>query len=255
MKNFILTLQFLTRIPININIKADEKDFAKGIIYFPIIGLIIGVFNLGIYLLARSAFGGMFPIICCILSNVMITGALHVDGLADTCDGIFSSRTKDKMLEIMKDSRIGTNGTIAIVFDFAVRMSLFSNAAPNVLYYGILLSPIASRTILVVLMQISKYARANGMGGLFIGKQSINRTIAAFIICTAILFLFLSWIGMALLFACVGISLLYRYYIYSKIGGMTGDTVGAANELIEICFIALVVLLRRFGFICFSFFL
>ena len=117
MRYFLITLQFLTRIPANKDLKASEEDFAKGIAYFPIVGLIIGVFNLTVLITASKVLGGVFPVICCLIAGTAITGGIHVDGLADTCDGIFSSRSRDRMLEIMRDSRIGTIGTIEILFD------------------------------------------------------------------------------------------------------------------------------------------
>jgi adenosylcobinamide-GDP ribazoletransferase len=84
MRIFILTLQFLTRIPINADMKATEEDFSKGVVYFPVVGLVIGSFNLLVLVFASKLLGGIFPLVCCCLAGTAITGALHVDGLADT---------------------------------------------------------------------------------------------------------------------------------------------------------------------------
>lgn len=250
MKNFILTLQFLTRIPINADLKATEEDFAKGVVYFPIVGLIIGGFQLLVLYAASRLLGGIFPVVCCLLAGTAITGGFHVDGLADTCDGIFSSRTRDRMLEIMKDSRIGSNGTIAIVFDYMLRLALLSMLGGKVLYMAVLLSPVAAKTLVVLLMKTSVYARSGpGLGGLYLEKQTVGRTVSAVVIGLLIITGFMGLWGVSALGLCAVICFLYRSFIYSKLQGMTGDTLGAANELLEVCFILSAAIMAGRGMI------
>jgi adenosylcobinamide-GDP ribazoletransferase len=250
MRIFILTLQFLTRIPVNKDLKATEEDFAKGVVFFPIIGLIIGAFNLTVLIAASKILGGVFPIICCLLAGTAITGGFHADGLADTCDGIFSSRTRDKMLEIMRDSRIGTNGTIAIIFDYLLRMSLLAMLTGKGLYFAVLLSPVAAKTLMVLLMKTSVYARSgSGLGGLYLQKQTMGASLLAAVIGLAIVFGFSGVWGIAAFGACAVICFLYRSFIYSKLQGMTGDTLGACNELLEIVFILAIAVIAGRGII------
>lgn len=250
MRIFILTLQFLTRITINKDLKATEEDFAKGVMFFPLVGLIIGAFNLIILIAASRILEGVFPIICSLLAGTAITGGLHVDGLADTCDGIFSSRTKDKMLEIMRDSRIGTNGTIAIIFDYFIRMSLLAMLTGKGLYFAVLLAPVAAKTILVMLMKTSTYARpGSGLGGLYLEKQTMGTSILAVAIGLAIVYGFSGIWGIAAFGACIATCFVYRGFIYSKLQGMTGDTLGACNELLEVVFILAVAVIVGRGMI------
>ena len=244
MKSFILTLQFLTRIPIKINIDSDEEDFAKGVVYFPIAGLIIGAFNLAVYAAAERVISGMFPAVCSVAANAVITGAMHIDGLADTCDGIFSARPRDRMLEIMRDSRIGTNGTIAIMFDFLFRISLLAVMRSTLAYAALLMSPVAAKTLMVILMKTSVYARKGpGMGGLYLEKQTSARTVITCIIGLFLLTVFSGFPGLIAFAVCSVVCMLYRLYIYSKINGMTGDTLGAANEVMEIVFLMVLVII------------
>lgn len=250
MRLFILTMQFLTRIPINADLKATEEDFAKGVVYFPIAGLIIGAFNLAILLAASKLLGGLFPVVCCVLAGTAITGGFHVDGLADTCDGIFSSRTRDKMLEIMRDSRIGTNGTIAIIFDYLLKLTLLAMLTGKGLYLAVLLSPVAAKTLMVLLMKTSVYARSGpGLGGLYLEKQTIRATVLAAVIGISIITAFSGLWGITALAGCAVICFLYRSFIYSKLQGMTGDTLGAANELLEITFILITAVMAGRGII------
>lgn len=250
MRIFLIALQFLTRIPVGNDLKATDEDFAKGIVYFPIVGLIIGAFNLTILVTASRVLGGVFPVICCLLAGTGITGGLHVDGLADTCDGIFSARDREKMLEIMRDSRIGTNGTIAILFDYLLRMSLLSMMTGKVLYGAVLLSPAAARTLMVLLIKTSTYARSGpGLGGLYLEKQTMRDTVLAAAIGFMIILGFGQVWGIIALGLSAVICFLYRCFIYSKLQGMTGDTLGAANELLEVSFILIAAVMAGRGII------
>ncbi len=250
MRVFILTLQFLTRIPIEADLNASEEDFARGVVFFPVVGLIIGAFNLMVLAIASRILGGIFPLICCLLAGTAITGGLHVDGLADTCDGVFSSRTRDKMLEIMRDSRIGTNGTIAIIFDYLLKLSLLSMLTGRGLSTAVLLSPVAAKTLMVLLMKTSVYARSGpGLGRLYLEKQTIAGTVLGVIAGLAIIIGLWDIWGAAAFGGCAAICFLYRAFIYSKLQGMTGDTLGAANELLEITFILIVAVMAGRGII------
>jgi adenosylcobinamide-GDP ribazoletransferase len=189
---------------------------------------------------------GMLPIVCTVLANVCITGALHVDGLADTCDGIFSARKRDKMLEIMKDSRIGSNGSLAIVFDMLIRIAILLSIPADKVIWVIFAAPIASRALIPLLMKLSIYARAEGgMGGLFLGKQTWNRTLIAFAAGMIMVWASLNFVGLASFAVAMLAIILYRSYIYSKIQGMTGDTIGAGNEIAEIVFLLSVAIIWR----------
>ena len=150
------------------------------------------------------------------------------------------------MLEIMKDSRIGTNGVIAIALDFIFRLGLLFSMPNRIIGVSIILAPVAGKSLVLLLMGISKYARAKGgMGGLFYSHMSIKRLIIS--IGSGILMVlaigsfkaFLASIGSLI------VILLFRKIVVDKIDGMTGDTLGAANELTEVCFMIFVYILER----------
>ena len=123
-KMFLMQIQFLTRIPLPVKIKFDEKRFAKSMILSPLTGLLIGLILGGVYYLAQMTGKQFFAVVMVVIAEVLITGGLHLDGLADTFDGIFSNRPKNKILAIMKDSRIGTNGTIALILAILCKTAL-----------------------------------------------------------------------------------------------------------------------------------
>jgi adenosylcobinamide-GDP ribazoletransferase len=233
MKRFLYMLQFFTRIPVPI--QAQPEDFGSGIKYFPLVGLVIGGLNVLGYLLLSLVFHKILAVILLCLLNLLITGALHLDGLADTCDGIFSSRSREKMLEIMRDSRIGTNGVIAIFFDLILRIALLMQIQDALILKAILIMPVIGRTAMTFLIGSSPPARSGkGLGNLFLAKTHwIEIVIAAFttLIITAFLLRYqalwvIGWNGLAIM--------IYRWLMMTKLGGMTGDTLGAGNELSEI---------------------
>jgi len=250
MKNFILMIQFLTRIPINIKVDVEDDSFKKGMVYFPLVGLIVGILNVLVYLILSLVFSHLLAVIFTTLFNVCLTGAFHMDGLADTCDGIYSSRSKEKMLEIMKDSRIGTNGGVAIFFDLVLRISLLnsiSNTNCNVVK-AILIACVLSRTVLVLLSYISVYARKEGgLGNLYIGRITLKTIIVALIIAALIMSLLLGYKAMYIFLPVIIIMFLYEKYIKAKIGGMTGDTLGAASEITEILVLSIFVIFQSCG--------
>ena len=246
MKVFILMLQFLTRIPIHAALNVDQDDFAKGVVYFPIIGLITGGAGALVFYLAYGIFGAFVAALLSVFTNIAITGALHYDGLADSCDGLFSSRGKDRMLEIMRDSRIGAMGVIAVVFDILLKFAALISIPPKAAILAAFLAPVAAKSVVIVLMQFSRYARAEGgMGSLFISSKTYTRTFIGAALGMAIVIAILSYKGLLLLIPCFIAGFGVRSHAYSKIGGMTGDIFGAANEVCEIVFMLCAIIIER----------
>jgi adenosylcobinamide-GDP ribazoletransferase len=235
MRILILMMQFMTRIPLPVEIKVEPADFPRGVKYFPLVGLAIGTLNVLLFWLLDLRLERGLAVVSAVLFNVLITGALHLDGLADTCDGLFSVRGKERMLEIMRDSRIGTNGALAIFFDLALKVVLLGQLKDSFLIKGLLLAPVISRTMMVLLIKTCPPARAeSGMGNLFIGQTRWRDVMIAFASCLVAVAVGFGYQALLLL----GVNLLavwcYRRLVMGKIGGMTGDTLGALNEVGEI---------------------
>ncbi len=250
MKHFILMIQFFTRIPIKINVLAEEKDFSKGLPYFPLVGLIIGVFNYLMFYIFSYFGEGLLPVVFWLFANIIVTGAIHIDGLADTCDGLLSARSKERMLEIMKDSRIGTNGVIAIVIDLLIRLAFMFSLSSSIRPFVIILSPIVGKSFALMLIWVSSYAREKGgMGGLFYNDMSKLQVMLGILSGVLMISFIFSWKLLLVLIPCLIIILIYRKFVINKIGGMTGDTLGAANELAEICFMGFICVFERLGYL------
>lgn len=239
MKRLILMLQFLTKLPLPFNIQADEEDFSKGIIYFPVVGLIIGFLLAGVYLGIEFISNKMIATVVVVGFEVFITGGLHLDGLADTFDGLYSYRDKERMLEIMKDSRVGTNGVLVLIFSLVFKLVLiYSIEMPVNL---LIVMPVLGRFMVVFMSRISTYARKNGMGGFFIGKTTTPQLIIALFITLLVHIIqpALLWVSLIVLVLMV----VYRYHVYLKIDGITGDILGAIVEMSEVLFLFIYILM------------
>jgi len=243
MKRFVLMLQFMTRIPININLEVDEEDFYKGMMYFPLIGLIIGMFVISSYYIGLKISGQLVGAVFAVIIEIFITGGLHLDGLADTFDGIYSNRPKDRILEIMKDSRLGTNGALALFVLLMLKFALISDLKPPTIYPVLLLMPMFSRLNVVLAARIAAPARNQGMGNLFIGKVKNRQLIIALILAVIPSLVFIKIIPIIPLMLIF--SVWYIKHISYRIDGMTGDTLGALCELSELVFLLLVIIIFR----------
>lgn len=249
MKNFFLMIRFFTRIPLRIINTSENNDFTRGLPYFPLVGLVIGVFNLLAFYFFYIFENPAVTISFWIMANIVITGALHIDGLADTCDGLLSYKDKDTMLKIMKDSRIGTNGVISILMDIVLRLTLMLSLSPGIRPYVILISPVLGKTTMLVLIWMTPYARQEGIGGLFYADKSKKLIIPGLISGIIMILLIYSWKLWPVLLLCFIKILLFRKFVMDKIGGMTGDTLGAANEIAELSFLLYIFFFERLGFL------
>lgn len=244
MKLFLFTLGFMTRIPIPFQMEMKEGDMEKGFVTFPLVGLVIGLVDMVVYLLFSKLLPEPMAVVMAILANLFVTGAFHLDGLCDTADGIYSARTPERMLEIMKDSRIGTNGGIAMVADLALKF--FGIYYCDCKWLIILLMPVMGKMIQGVVAYKAIYPRKNGIG-IYVGTIPFWGAIGAAVMGLVTLVAAFSWHGIIMWAVLVLMAYLFRCYITNIIGGVTGDVMGAASELSEIWFLWLVLILARYA--------
>jgi len=232
LKTFLIALQFLTIIPVRISGKIDERDFGRSLLYFPQIGFLLGAF------LASWAFILMplpSPVrsVLILIAWIIITGAVHLDGLADTCDGFYAGRTREDILRIMRDSRIGAMGVIGIAVILLVKFALIESLSMPDLCRALVMATTFSRWSQALACLISGYARREGKATLFIAHAQRNDIIMGGLF-TLVLFIGLAGIKGILVFVSAFLAgLLFVRYARIKIGGMTGDVIGALNEITE----------------------
>lgn len=243
--NFLLMIQFLTRIPVNVSLPCEKSNFRRASIFFPVIGLVVGGIQWGVYKLFIKVLPLNVVVIMVLIVGIIITGAIHIDGLGDTCDGFFAFKGNDRIIEIMKDSRIGTYACIAIVMDLLLRYALLVFIAPK-LSAAIIAAPMISRYSTLLLGFKGKTAKSNGTGNFFIGNVGIIQFSIALIITAGVLALIMKPIYIViLLIAALVSAFLFNIFCEKRIGGLTGDTLGANNELVEILILILVSIILK----------
>lgn len=245
MNNFTLMIQFFTRLPISINLTCETTNFRGGTIFLPLVGLIIGLFQWGVYFLLIDLFPSNITAIFVLLSGVLITGGFHLDGLGDTCDGFFAFKGKERIIEIMKDSRIGTYACIAIIIDLLLRFTAFSNLIDGSYDFGIITAPVMAKTLFVFMIYIGKQAKSKGTGNLFIGNVGKIELITAIALGSIINIAILGALKTLMItLICVSFTYLFNRFCEGKIGGLTGDILGANNEIIEMLTLILVIAIK-----------
>ena len=239
MRAFFIGLQFLTRISIVEQKDWCEKDFADSVRYFPLIGLVLGIIYtafaaLLLILLPQNGFLLPHHVVAAalLILPILLTGGLHCDGFMDTMDGVFSGRERERKLEIMKDSRVGSFGVVAFVSLFALNVSLLFDMKPDFAMLGLFLMPIIGRLAMTTVISFFPYARKEGMGKAF-ADSADTRTFLSALVFAAIFILpngelAAIALGVGLLFAFV-----FASFVKGELGGLTGDVYGATTMLTE----------------------
>jgi adenosylcobinamide-GDP ribazoletransferase len=231
---FLAAFRFLTIIPVTWQADKDGDYFQHSLHYFPVIGGLIGLAAAIVNLLFRSFLPGSVVAVIAIILLAIVSGCLHLDGLADTADGFFSSRPKDKILEIMRDSRTGAMGVIVIALVLLLKFAALSSMSPALFFKAVCLMPIAGRCAIVFSMALLPYGRQEGgLGRLFYSEDC---RLSAGWSCVFLLVL-VPFIGIRtmflIFFITIATGLLFSVWCRKMIGGATGDTLGAICELTE----------------------
>lgn len=243
-RRLLLTFQFMTRIPIPLSLDVNEEDQAWGIAFFPLVGLIVGVGMMLSALLVGLWTGQPFvAAVAAVLAETLLTGGLHVDGFSDCCDGFFSGRGRERMMEIMHDSRMGTFGGAGLFFDLMLKVAMVSAVMTMRGHFGLpilIAVPIVGRLGIALMCFLGEPAR-EGMGSPYV--RGITQQIFAIAGVVGMVFLFALLLLEAVWAALItgGVALLFTRYCTKKLGGLTGDCLGMGNELCELAFLLMVV--------------
>ncbi|MBL1421980.1 MAG: adenosylcobinamide-GDP ribazoletransferase [Alphaproteobacteria bacterium] len=223
----------LTRLPL-IKTKDDEFNLSGSLWAFPIVGLVLGgILSAVAYGFISLQMDSLIGSALLVLLMILLTGALHEDGLADCADALGAS-TPERRLEIMRDSQIGAYGTLALIFSFAIRvytLSLFWDT--NLIYYALIICLMASRGAIVFVPWFSQPARDNGLAAEF-KNIKLYQLVTGQILVVVIGYLLIGNAIIYLLVAAVFVGFLSAKYATAKLGGFTGDVLGATEQLAQI---------------------
>jgi len=233
MKALAIAIQFLTRIPLRIH-AVDDPAIARSVAFFPAVGVLLGaVLAVADHTLRACGCSGLLASAITVVLLAALTGALHLDGVSDTCDALFSGKGRDEMLAIMRDPRAGAMGVVGIASVLLVKVAALSSLEGASRASALILMCVFGRWSMVCAMASAPYARRDGKAKPFLDGISAPATFiaavtAAAIACTT------AWIaGLGLFFAITIVACAITRYMRRRLGGITGDTLCATGEAVE----------------------
>ena len=241
----VAAIRLLTRVPVPSRIPTTRADMRRSLRYLPLVGAMIAIAAIFLSIIV----GGFLPrsvyVFILIAITILLTGALHEDGLADTADGIGGGHTRERALEIMRDSRIGTYGVIALVLVIGTKAATLSALPDAGVGMLIIAAYTVSRASMVVAMWRVRPARADGLGAIFGDGPGIGSVLVALATSGIPLIYLANVLGWQTAVAAVGGAgighVAARLFYQPKLGGYTGDTLGSVQQLTELAMYLAVV--------------
>lgn len=234
-----IAVTFLTRIPVGWVQGMQTGDLSRAAWAFPLVGLIVGA--IGGVAVYGAAHLDLHPLACAFIGlavMALITGGLHEDGLADVADGFGGAGNKTRILEIMRDSRIGSFGVLALVFGIGIKASALSGVpGPGLAWVTLIAAAVFSRAVLPIIMAAMESARTDGLSR-GAGRPTMTGALVALglglVALFAILPMKLAFIAIMLVIPLAGLIVLWAY---RRLGGQTGDVLGAVQQVVEMAVI------------------
>ncbi|MDO3377517.1 adenosylcobinamide-GDP ribazoletransferase [Geoalkalibacter halelectricus] len=233
---------FLTVFPVARDLKTTPERLGRSLAFFPAVGLILGL----LLVVLNWALGALLPraVLDCVLILILIgaTGALHLDGMADLLDGLAGGKDREGILRIMKDSRVGAMGVVGLIMVLLLKYLALFNVPEDFKSAALLIMPCAGRWIQVVLASFCRYVRPEGgTGGAFVdhaGEREFLIGTATLLLAALVLF---GLKGIFLVFLIGLAAMVLLRYFEARLGGVTGDVLGAATEVVEVLTLLLIL--------------
>ena len=233
----LAAVQYFTRLPLPawVGHNKDPLDDAAG--YLPVVGLLVGVLGAGVLAIAYRLWTVPVAVVLSMMTTISLTGAFHEDGLADAVDGLGGSPDRARALEIMKDSRIGVFGALAVILVLLLKFATLSALPLRTAAWALIAAHIVSRLGAVIIMATLPYVRKTDDSR----SKPLVRRLSIFSLLTgcvtaAVVLIPLQLRGIAGAIGAFFVCLSWRWYLRRRLGGYTGDCLGAAQQLSEVMF-------------------
>ena len=246
-------LGFLTILPVA---PRDAGGLASARAWFPVVGLLLGAVLAGVELLLHAGYPlftqeyRQFPplLSAAILTAAMIalTRGLHLDGFMDCCDAFLGGFTRERRLEILRDSHVGAFAVVGVVGLLLLKFGALAALAPSGRIWLLLVVPCLSRWAMLMMLELFPYARREGIGTPFLPEGGRWQLMGGLLVAVAVTVAFAGPVGLALLLAASLIAWLLGAWASKLIGGVTGDVYGAANETAEAALLVVAAILFHF---------
>jgi adenosylcobinamide-GDP ribazoletransferase len=234
MRLYIIAIQFLTIIPLPFSVRCAERDLGRSLSFFPLAGLTLGALLVGLnYLMSAILPRGVVDILL-IMALAVITGVLHLDGLADVCDGLAARGSRERFLAVMKDSRTGAAGAAGLILALLLKYQALLALPEDVKTQALFCFPMMARFAMVQMTVGARNARSDGLGIAFIAGAGWFQMLIATLTTLACAVLLTGIRGLWLFTAAYLLTWMMKAWSHRKIAGVTGDIIGCAGELNEI---------------------
>jgi adenosylcobinamide-GDP ribazoletransferase len=233
LRPFWVALQFLTRLPVHLREPPDEREIGQSLLYYPLVGLLLGLILAGLAWAMRDS-SSMLRAAMLLATWVLMTGALHLDGLADSADAWVGGRgSRERTLTIMKDPYCGPAGAVALILLLLVKLAALDALAAQHQVLPLVLAPFMGRALLPALFISTPYVRAGGLGEVLARQCPRWPTVAVVFTTVAAIPLTTGRYGLWSLASALATFTVLRVLMLRRLGGTTGDTAGAMVELVE----------------------
>lgn len=251
---FFTALMFYTRIPCPTFTDHKEEYLNRATRYFPLIGAVVAGISFAVFYVSQFFFSIPVSILLSMIISILTTGAFHEDGFADTCDGFGGGWTKEKILTIMKDSRVGTYGVVGVVLLLALKFIVLLDISRlvSIYHFGLIFlsAHVLSRFSAILIIRFLPYSREDATSKV----KPVAKGVELFDFCTALFFTLiplalLAGIHLLLVIAVVPLLLITWYlgnYFNKWIQGYTGDCLGATQQVTEVIFYLTILALWKF---------
>ncbi len=227
---FLGAVQFLTRIPVRTRV---APDLSAAVVWFPVVGGLIGALVGGV----AAGLGELVPAAVAaavaVLVGIAVTGAFHEDGLADTADALAGGWTREQRLEILDDPRHGSYGVAALCGSIVLRIVAVAALAPGDAFTGLVAAHTLGRGVAVAAMGVVPLAKPDGLGAGYARSVTIRRGLAAGLLAVVIAAVATGWWAGPLAVAAIAGAVVVAFLAWRTIGGITGDVLGAIEQVAE----------------------
>lgn len=246
MKSLWIALGFLTVLPIPLKWEMKPADMGKSMAFFPMAGALIGGILVFVDVMLSYILPRPVADFILIAALVLITGGLHLDGLADTCDGLYGGKSREDALMIMKDSRVGAIGATGLILMIGLKYIALLSISQGLKHIALLVMPLLSRWSMVLMAYLSGYARmTQGTGRDFVETVSPLSLFLATLFTMATGLSIMGWRGGLAILLIGGITLMGVIYFKQRLGGVTGDVLGAVNEVNEVLVLLFILIISQ----------
>ncbi len=231
---YMVAQQFLTRLPTPGWIDYEPGGLARAARYFPLVGVAVGGLSALTWMIFAPVLPGLLTAGLALAVLILATGALHEDGFADCCDGLGGGASRDRALEIMRDSRIGSYGTCALIASVGLRALAIGGMSAYEGFIALIIAHGLSRGLIPLVLVSGKYARTRGLASSVADGVSTPEVLVSVAISAVLVFLAGPAVGIATLAAVLVMGGLMLAILVRRLGGYTGDGLGAIQQVAEI---------------------